>query len=204
MILRMLSVVLVLGSCFTSVLYAGSERGGRIISEAGGVAGVPGVAGIPGVAGAAGVGGLIGLPGSVLDFSDFYALMPTDNGAPVAAGVAVAFPNGSPGNFGGITALTSSTFQLAAVGTYLVMFQVSVSEAGQLMLRLNGGLLPNTVVGRATGTSQIIGMSYVTTSAVNSVLEVINPPGNTPALTITPDAGGATAVSAHLTIVRIQ
>jgi hypothetical protein len=76
------------------------------------------------------------------------------------------------------------------------------------MLRLNAGLVANSVVGRATGTSQIVGMSLLTTTIVNSVLEVINPPGNSPALTITPVAGGTGGspadVSAHLSITRIQ
>ncbi len=203
MILRMLSVGLALGSVFTSTLFAGSERGSRIVSETGGVAGVQGIAGVPGVAGPGGIGGLQGLPGSVFEYSDFFALMPPDNAVPVAAGVGVQFPN-TGGGTGVITSPTSSTFLLPAIGTYLVQFQVSVTDAGQLMLRLNGGLVANSVVGRASGVSQIIGISYLTTTTVNSILEVINPPGNSPALIITPLAGGTDPVSAHLTIVRIQ
>ena len=88
------------------------------------------------------------------------------------------------------------------------MFQVSVNEAGQLVLTLNGGAgaveLAPTVVGRATGTSQIIGMSLVTTTVANSVLTVRNPAANATALTITPLAGGASPVSAHLVITQIQ
>lgn len=37
-----------------------------------------------------------------------------------------------------------------------------------------------------TGTSQIVGMAVITTTAVNSVLTVRNPAGNAAALTITP------------------
>ena len=43
----------------------------------------------------------------------------------------------------------------------------------------------------ATGTSQIIGMAIIETTAVNSILAVRNPAGNTTALTITPSAGGS-------------
>ena len=64
--------------------------------------------------------------------------------------------------------------------------------------------IANSVVGRATGTSQIVGMSLVTTTAVNSKLTVRNPTGNSIALTLTPTAGGARAVSAHLVIIRFQ
>jgi hypothetical protein len=194
MILRMLIIVIAIGSNLSSTLYAGAERGEHLVAEAGGVLGTASTTGIPGVTG-------------IFAISDFFALMPFDNAAPVAAGAAVMFPENGAAT-GAVTRLSPSSFMLPAVGTYLVEFQVSVTEAGQLMLRLNGGLIANSVVGRATGTDQIVGISLVTTTAPNSVLEVINPPGNSPALTITPFAGStpfpANPVSAHLVIIRIQ
>ena len=69
---------------------------------------------------------------------------------------------------------------------------------------LNGADLEYTVVGRATGTSQIVGMAIVTTTVINSILTVRNPAGNTAALTITPLAGGTRPVSAHLVITQLQ
>ena len=84
------------------------------------------------------------------------------------------------------------------------MFQVSADEAGQLILSRNGADLAYTVFGRATGTSQIVGMALVTTTVINSLLTVRNPAGNAAALTITPVAGGTRSVSAHLVITRIQ
>lgn len=145
-------------------------------------------------------------PGS---FADFFALMPPDNAATVAAGSAVDFPQDGPGSGNGAISRTSaSTFNLAAIGTYQVMFQVSVNEPGQLVLGLDsgGGAIEQayTVVGRATGTTQIVGMSLITTSVVNSTLSVRNPAGNTPALTITPLAGGTHPVSAHLVITLLH
>jgi len=95
-------------------------------------------------------------------------------------------------------------FTLGNIGTYQVMFQVSVSEAGQLELTLNGSELAYTVVGRATGTSQLVEMALVQTTAVDSTLTVRNPAGNSTALTITPVAGGTSPVSAHLVITEIQ
>jgi hypothetical protein len=59
------------------------------------------------------------------------------------------------------------------------------------------------VAGRATGTSQIVGIALVTTAVPNSVLTVRNPTGNPAALTITTTAGGNAAVSAHLVITRL-
>ena len=58
-------------------------------------------------------------------------------------------------------------------------------------------------MGRATGTSQIVGMSLVTTTAVDSVLTVRNPAGSAAALTIPPLAGGTRPVSAHLVITQL-
>ena len=96
-----------------------------------------------------------------------------------------------------ITRTGPDSFNLAQIGTYQVLFQVSVTEAGQLILTLNGEDLEYTVAGRATGASQIVGMAIVTTTAINSVLTVRNPTGNAAALTITPVAGGPRSVSAH-------
>jgi hypothetical protein len=92
---------------------------------------------------------------------------------------------------------------LAAIGIYEVTFQVSVAEAGQLVIVLNGAQILYTVVGRATGTSQIVGMALIKTVAINSILSIHNPTGNSPALTITPSAGGTHSVSAHLIIKRL-
>ncbi len=67
--------------------------------------------------------------------------------------------------------------------------QILLREDIQLLLTLNGEDLEYTVVGCATGASQIIGMAVIETTAVNSVLTVRNPAGNAAALTITPVAG---------------
>ena len=70
-------------------------------------------------------------------------------------------------------------------------------------MTLNGSDLAYTVVGRTTGTNQIIGMAIVTTTSVNSILTVRNPAGNAMTLIITPSAGGTRPVSAHLVITQI-
>jgi hypothetical protein len=99
--------------------------------------------------------------------------------------------------------VNAGSFTLPNIGDYQVSWQVSVDEPGQLQLSLNGAGLPETVVGRATGTSQLVGNTLITTTIANSIISVINPPGNSTALTITPIAGGASAVSATLTIVAL-
>ena len=138
--------------------------------------------------------------------------MPSDNAATVAAGAAVQFPENGPTN-GVITRNTGSSlieateFVLPNIGTYRVAFSASVTEAGQLVLARNsgGGMveLPYTVYGRATGTSEISGDALVTTTVSGSILELRNPTGNTPALTITPVAGGTHAAAASLVIQQV-
>jgi hypothetical protein len=168
-----------------------------------GAVGLAGPAGPAGPAGAVGPAGPAGQAGGVLGFADFFALMPPDNAATVAPNTDVSFPQDGPISGTSITRINASSFNLAAIGTYQVLFQVNVNEAGQLLLTLNGADLAYTVVGRATGTTQIVGMALVQTSVINSVLTVRNPAGNSTALTITPLAGGRRSDSAHLVIMQI-
>lgn len=179
-----------------------------------GPTGATGTPGSIGATGATGTPGSIGATGAtgVIEYADYFALMPPDNSATVAPGAPIQFPqNGSVSVSGAITRLSGtspSLFVLAATGTYQIIFQVSVDEAGQLVLGLDsgGGMMEvlNSTVGRANGTSQIIGMTLITTTVPNSVLSVRNPTGNPIALTLTTIAGGTLSVSAHLTILKIK
>ena len=168
-----------------------------------GPVGPQGPIGETGPQGPVGPEGPRGLPGGVLGFADFYALMPPDNSATVAPGTDVSFPQNGPIANTNIGRLGPSSFNLGPIGSYQVFFRVSVSEAGQLILSLNGEDLEYTVTGRAMGTSDIVGMAIISTTAVNSVLTVRNPAGNAAALTITPLAGGTRPVSAHLVITQL-
>ncbi|GLU52785.1 hypothetical protein [Dyadobacter frigoris] len=137
-----------------------------------------------------------------LAFADFYALSPPDNAATVAPGNAVSFPQNSVVSEG-IQRVDNNTFLLNDPGIYQVSFQVSVMEAGQLVLNINGVDLAYTVVGRATGTSQIVGMALVETIGF-STLQLRNPAVSFSSLTITPLAGGVNPVSAHLVITKLR
>ena len=129
--------------------------------------------------------------------------MPGDNSATVAVGAAVEFPQDGPTvGTGPPTRFSVTEFTLPATGTYLVNAQVSFDEAGQLQIALDGVGLPDTVVGRATGTSQLIINTLIAATA-GQRLSIINPTGNVAALTITPIAGGTHSVSATLIITRL-
>ena len=165
--------------------------------------GAPGPKGDRGATGEAGKAGETGPPGPLgpSSYAEFFALMPPDNAATVAAGNAVQFPQNGP-QAGGVSRAGPSAFVLSSAGTYRVSFVVSVTEAGQLELTRNGTELAYTVNGRATGTSQITGEALVT-AAAGDVISVINPAGNSPALTITPLAGGTHPVAASLVIEQL-
>ncbi len=198
-----------------SILYGPKANGiwpdpGTYLIGAQGATGATGLQGPPGGSGAQGPPGATGLqgpagPSASLAYAEFFALMPSDNSATVAAGAPVQFPQAGPQSLSTITCTNSpcDTFQLANIGTYEVQFQVSVSEAGQLELIVNGSADANTVVGRATGTSQIIGESLITTTTANETLQIDNPSGESTALTITPSAGGIASVSATVIIKQI-
>jgi hypothetical protein len=140
------------------------------------------------------------------DFADFFALMPPDNAATVAPGADVQFPQNGPASLTAITRTGPSTFNLSAIGTYQVTFQVSVNEPGQLVLAANGIELAYTVVGRQSGTTQIVGTTLITTTVADTVVSLRNPAAGIIALTVTPAAGGfgLSPVSAHLVITRLR
>ena len=168
-----------------------------------GVQGVTGPTGATGPQGLQGEVGPTGPAGTILSYADFYALMPPNNSATVAIGTDVSFPQDGPNSNTGISRLNDSSFNLESIGVYQITFQVSVTEAGQLIITLNGEDIASSVVGRATGTSQIVGISIIETVTENSVLTVRNPAGSSTALTITPLAGGTRPVSAHLIITQL-
>ncbi|HUG82968.1 MAG TPA: cell wall-binding repeat-containing protein [Euzebya sp.] len=165
--------------------------------------GPAGPAGPEGPAGPAG-------PAGVNVAAQFFALMPPDNAATVAIGGAVDFPQDGPSTDTGATIVRAGpdTFTLPEIGIYRVSYQVSVDEAGQLVLTLDEGggpvELAYTVAGRATGTSQITTTVLVETTVDDAILALRNPLAAAAALTITPLAGGADPVSALLLIERIE
>lgn len=199
-------------------------RGPQGIPGPVGPEGPQGIAGIPGPQGPQGIQGPIGLTGpagpqgpigltgpagpqgpagTVLGFADFYALMPPDNPIPVAAGSDVDFPETAAISGTSITRLTDSSFNLVNSGSYLILFNASVTEAGQLVLTVNGDEISYTVAGRSADGSQIVGMSIITTNSENAVITVRNPEGAATAFTLIPNSGGTEPVSAHLVIARL-
>jgi hypothetical protein len=183
-----------------------------------GLTGATGTQGIKGDSGATGAQGLIGVTGTILQFAMFYGLtagtgnsIGTDYAATVAVKTTVGtgrvtFPRNGPAT--GITRLDNTSFTLPSIGTYEIIFHVNTTEPGQLQLELNNVDLPETVavnMNPTAGGHPIMGNFFITTTSVNSILAVINPIGNTPALTITPANGANThANTQSITIKKIN
>ena len=55
--------------------------------------------------------------------------MPTNNTATIAPGTDVSFPQDGPSSSTSITRASDSSFNLLEIGTYEILFQVSVTEA---------------------------------------------------------------------------
>ncbi|MGC2176132.1 MAG: hypothetical protein WA614_11785 [Acidimicrobiales bacterium] len=161
--------------------------------------GGPGPAGPPGPKGDV---GSTGPAGTTLAFAEFYTLTPP-NGFVILQGDSVPFLDDGPADGSGTIENEGLGINLTSAGTYQVSFQVSVDEPGQLELQVNGVPLPYTVVGRATGTSQITETALVTVSA-DSALEVINPIGEPNTLTLGSGAGGADPTSASIVVEQLQ
>jgi hypothetical protein len=168
-----------------------------------GANGSDGSQGVPGPKGDTGATGAAGPAGSSA-YAFFYALMPRDNADTVAVGDSVQFPQNGPNSSSIQRGERDGVFSLGNVGTYRVTFSASISEAGQLGITLNSRIVDYSVVGRATGTTQILGDVIVTTQEKDTMLSVVNPEGNSTALTVTPEAGGKSPVSASLVIQQLS
>ena len=127
--------------------------------------------------------------------------MPSDNPDPIAAGADIAFPQDGVAS-AAITRVDDTTFSVSEIGTYLIYFQLPITQSGQVELTLNGAPLPYTVVGVSDEGSQLTGTALVNTTVATSVFTLRNPEGNSP-LTLTPSAGGTQPATAHLVILQI-
>ena len=81
-----------------------------------------GAIGPQGPVGDTGAQGPQGLPGGLLSYADFYALIPPDNSATVSPGTDVSFPQNGPIANTNIGRLGPSSFNLAPIGTYQILF----------------------------------------------------------------------------------
>jgi hypothetical protein len=135
---------------------------------------------------------------------------PTDYAATVAVKTSVGtgrvpFPrDGSV--LTGVSRVDGSSFTIAAIGVYKFDYKVHTTEPGQLAVELNGAevaLSETADMNPTSGGHLLVGSCLITTTTVNSVVAIVNPPGNSTALTITPADGANTHANAQsLTITQ--
>lgn len=144
--------------------------------------------------------------------SDYVATIPVSTGV-IDQGI--PFPR-IGANVGGLSQPTprKDSVLIPVIGTYKVAFNISnVVEAGQLNIEQStdagASWTPfaptndSTLFGRATGTSQIVGVAYVVTTVANQLIRIANATGNATALTIASGGSGTHAISAHVFIEKI-
>ncbi len=168
-----------------------------------GATGAQGPQGNTGNTGATGATGAQGPAGTVLSFADFYALGSQPATIPPGGGVTFTFIGHNSGGIILSNNASGSTFTLVTAGIYLFTFQATVNENAGLALAQNGVQLAQSVVGRDTGTSQIVGTSLVT-AAANDTFQVIAADGNVVAISIPPNSSTTNSSSTTLTILRLQ
>ena len=119
--------------------------------------------------------GPTGPTGATSAYANFFSIRAPDATSNILAGGSVPFFVDGPAS-GSIVRSGPSTFTLPSAGTWQIGWVVNAGT-GQLQAALAGTGLPDTVVGRATGSTQIIGKTIITT--VGPVdLSIINPLGN--------------------------
>ena len=136
------------------------------------------------------------LKAGVIASADFYA----NTSSSIAGNSDINFPNDGP--IIGTSILRNSpslsSFKLTNVGTYQVLFQVSVTGPAQLVLTLDNTPLTYTVVGTSVGSSQITGMALITTTNPGSILTVRN--NSSTEITIPANTG----FTSHIIITQIS
>ena len=183
-------------------------------------AGTQATAGATGAAGPAGPAG----PAGVTEYAMFFGLTEgtnsegTDYAATIAPKTAdgtgrVPFPQDGPTNgLIGRLGINGDWFNLPSVGIYEIIWKVHTTEPGQLQLEVQGPIgppvdQPQTVtqdMNPTLGGHLMVGYALITTVVTNSPVAVINPSGNSPALTVTPADGASTHANAQsITIKRV-
>jgi hypothetical protein len=104
----------------------------------------------------------------------------------------------------GIIRLDGSSFILPDAGTYEVTFNVHTTEPGQLSLEVNGTEEPECTGEDFNPTSggHPIAVNCIITAGAGAVLSVVNPSGNSTALTITPADGAETHANSQTLLIK--
>lgn len=86
------------------------------------------------------------------------------------------------------TPATSAPITIVNAGTYAVQYTVTVAEARQIALYIDGAVVPSTIYGQATGTAVTTGIAIITVAA-GAVLTLRNHLSAAALTLVTPSGG---------------
>lgn len=121
------------------------------------------------------------------------AAFPFDTDGPISAGFA---HTASP------VPAVSSPITILNAGIYKVDFTVTVAEARQIALYLNGAVVDSTIYGQATGTAVTTGVAIIEVAA-GDVLTLRNHLSAAALTLVTPSGGTESNTTNSLTILKI-
>lgn len=145
-----------------------------------------------------------GVCAALCDYGYFYNL---EASATVAVGAPFPFDSDGPVSAGFSHQAspipgTSAPITILNAGIYKVDFTVTVAEARQIALYLNGVVVPSTIYGQATGTSVTTGVALIEASAGDE-LTLRNHLSAAALTLVTPSGGSEDNVTNSLTILKI-
>lgn len=149
-------------------------------------------------------GGEGGVCAGLCEYGYFYNL---EVSATVAIGAAFPFDTDGPSTPGfshtaSPVPAVSSPITILNAGTYKVDFSVTVAEARQIALYLNGSVVGSTIYGQATGTAVTTGVAIIEVAA-GDVLTLRNHLSAAALTLVTPSGGTENNVTNSLTILKI-
>lgn len=97
---------------------------------------------------------------------------------------------------------TSAPITILQAGTYRVEYSVTVAEARQIALYLNGAVVAGTIYGQATGTAVTTAFAIIT-AAANDVLTLRNHLSAAALTLVTPSGGTASNTTNSLLIEKL-
>jgi len=149
--------------------------------------------------------------GTSLGESRFYGMVSgtgnsgaNDYSSTVAVGAPVPFPRDGFLS-GSIVRASTTAFTLPFIGTYEISWQVHTTELGQLQLEVAGAVVATSTAANFNPTSgghPIAGTDIVTTVTDGVAVRVLNPAGNSTALTVTVANGSQTHATAQWLKIR--
>jgi hypothetical protein len=144
-----------------------------------------------------------GSPGSSIQHAVYYGIVPPDNSFDIEPGDSVEFPNDYL-SCSSVVRVNNKVFKLINTGIYEIKFILSITQPAQLVVSMDEGSgfqqLNHTVVGRNSGSSQLIGDVFIKVTQGNSSICISSPAQNNNPIRVTSTAGGTLSETCYLII----